>query len=164
VTPQQIVALALRLFAIWLALQTLRLLPSFFTARRIESTGYVWMTFMLALTVVVIVALWVFPRTIAGKLMPTPDPQPQPSATPGVWLAIGCTLLGLWVLTTTIPGLVYDALALNELSSYDDRSELQHSIVSYVVEIGIALWLILGAKGVRKLFRWAQNVGVRKDL
>jgi hypothetical protein len=164
VTPLQSVALALRLFAVWLALQTLRTVPSFFTVNGLESPSYVWMTFMLALALVVIITLWFFPRVIAGKLLPTPDSQAQTPATPDVWLAIGCTLLGLWTLTTTIPRLVYDYFAWNALQMTDDRSELQHWIVYNLIELVIAVWLILGAKGVRNIFRWAQNVGIRKDL
>jgi hypothetical protein len=164
VTPLQSVALALRLFAVWLALQTLRTVPSFFTVNGFASPSYAWVTFILALTVVVILALWFFPRIIAGKLLPASDAQPQPSATPDAWLAIGCTILGLWTLTSTIPRLVYDYLAWNSLSISDDRSQLQLWIIYHLVELAIAVWLILGAKGVRNIFRWAQNVGVRKDL
>ena len=163
-TPHQIVAVALRLFAVWLVLQTLKILPAFFTERAFQSPSYVWVTFVLALTIVISLALWFFPRTIAGKLLPPFDPQPRPPAAPEQWLAIGCTLMGLWLLTSVIPGLVYDALALKAMSSSDDRSELQHWVIYYMVELLIAVWLILGAKGVREVFRWAQNAGVRKDL
>jgi len=152
------------LFAVWLGLQALRTLPAFFTVKAFESPRYVWMTFMLAITAVVILALWVFPRTIAGKLLPPPDTDPRPSATPDVWLATGCTLLGLWTLTTTIPRLIYDFFALKSMSGIEDPSELYHWVIYNLVELVIAIWLLLGAKGVRKLFWWAQNVGVRKDL
>ena len=159
-TPHQSVALALRLFAIWLALQTLWALPSFFTAR--SSQSLTWIAFMLALIGLVSVALWVFPRTIAGKLLPPPDPQPRSSATPAVWLAIGCTLLGLWTLTTAVPRVVYD---VSDWMSSEDRSPLWYSILLRdLVALAIAIWLILGAKGVRKILWWAQNVGIRKDL
>jgi hypothetical protein len=33
-----------------------------------------------------------------------------------------------------------------------------------MVELLIALWLVLGGKGVSKIFWWAQNAGIRKDL
>jgi hypothetical protein len=140
------------------------MLPSFFTTNGFESPSYVWMTCLLALTAVVIFALWVFPRTIAGKLLPPPDSQPQPPATPDLWLSMGCTLIGLWTLTTTIPRLVYELLAWNAMSYTDDRVQLRHWVFYYLMELVIALWLLLGAKGVRKLFWWAQNVGLRKDL
>jgi hypothetical protein len=164
VTPHQSVAVALRLFAVWLALRTLSTVPWFFEPHASDTPGYVWSTFMLVLTVAVIFALWVFPRTIARKLLPPPDTEPQPSATPDLWLAMGCTLLGLWTLTTTIPRLVYDFFALTSMSPVDDSSQLRHWVLYNLVEVAIAVWLLLGAKGLRKLFWWAQNVGIRKDL
>ena len=163
-TPNQVVAVALRLFAVWLGLQTLRTVPAFFRTSGFDSPSYVWLIFMLALTAVIIFALWVFPRTIAGKLAPPPDPEPQPPATTDMWLAMGCTLIGLWSLTTTVPRLVYDLIALNALGDYADRSQLQHSVLYYFAEILIAIWLVLGGKGVSKVFWWARSAGLRKDL
>ena len=139
-------------------------MPWFFSAEGYESPGYVWATFMLGLTAVVILALWFFPRIIAGKILPPVETGPRPSAGPDVWLGVGCTLLGLWILTTTIPPLMIDLFALNSASTVGDRSELLHSMLYFLPSIAIAIWLILGAKGVRKIFRWAQDVGVRKDL
>jgi len=164
VTPHQIIAVALRLFAVWLGLQALTALPSFFTLNGFHSPNFGWMTFMLAITAVVIFALWVFPRSIAGKLLPPSESQPQPSATPDVWLAMGCTLLGLWTLITTVPRLVYDSFAFSSMSYYEDRSQLRQWVIYNLLRLAIAVWLLLGAKGVRKIFWWAQNVGVRKDL
>jgi hypothetical protein len=163
VTPHQIVAVALRLFAVWIGIQTLRALPAFFTVSGSGSPGYVWMAFMLALNSVIIAALWVFPRTIAAKVLPPPESQPRPPVTPDLWLAMGCTLIGLWTLTMTVPKLIYEAFALSRMSYYEDRSQLQHWVIYNLVELAIGFWLLLGAKGARKLFWWAQNVGIRKD-
>jgi len=164
VTPYQIVAIALRLFSVWLGLQALRIVPSFFTVSGFKSPSHVYMTFMLALTALVILALWFFPRTIAGKLLPPQEGHSAPSATADTWLAMGCSLIGLWTLTTTVPRLVYDFFVLNSMSSDDDRSQLKHWVLYNLVELAIAVWLILGGKGVRKIFWWAQNAGTRKAL
>ncbi len=162
-TPHQIIAVAFRLFAIWLLLHALGWVPSFFGVRGSQSP-YVYMTFILALNAAIILALWFFPQTIAGKLLPSQAGQSQPSTTADTWLAIGCTLIGLWTLTTTIPQLVYSLFVLNTMSSYDDRSQLHQTVLYHAVQLAIAVWLVLGGKGVEKIFRWAQNAGVRKDL
>jgi hypothetical protein len=164
VTPYQCVALALRLFAVWLALQALGMLPSFFAPRAFESPNFVWMSFLLAITAAVIVVLWVFPRAIAGKLLPPPDTEQRASATPDLWLAMGCTLLGLWTLITVLPRLLFDLYAMSSTPTFEDASALRVGVLYGAFRLAIGLWLVLGAKGVRKLFWWAQNAGIRKDL
>ena len=165
VTPQQIVAVTLRLFALWLGIEALKTVPAFFTVRGFDAPSYVWMSLMLALTLIAIFALWFFPTLIAGKLLPRSNTLPQLGTTPDVWLALGCTLLGLWVLVTTLPHLVFDLIALKSAGAqYEDRSQLRDWALYYAVEVAISVWLLLGAKGVRKLFHWAQNAGITKDL
>jgi hypothetical protein len=88
VTPQQMVALALRLFAIWLGIQALGYVVWFFWGRGSQPADYAYVIFMLAFNAVIIPALWFFPRTIAWKLLPSDDAQPQPSATADTWLAV----------------------------------------------------------------------------
>jgi len=50
------------------------------------------------------------------------------------------------------------------MANYSDHSQLQRGVLYDFVELGISLWLILGAKGFRKIFWWAQNAGTRKVL
>jgi hypothetical protein len=161
VTPHQIVALALRLFAIWMGIQALGYVPWFFQVRGSQSPDYVYVTFMFALNVVIILVLWFFPRIIAWKLLPSDDTRSQPPATADTWLAMGCTLIGLWTFTTTIPRLV-EYLYL--VKSTDDRWGLAPEVVSELVKLAIAVWLVLGGKGVGRIFRWAQYAGIRRDL
>ena len=165
-TPHQIVAVALRLVAIWLGMQALGYVAWFFWGKGSQPPDYAYLTFMLALNVVIIPALWFFPRTIAWKLLPSDDVQPRPPVTADTWLALGCTLIGLWTLTTTVPQIVYHLLVLNSMLSEGDRSWswVHWSLLHDVVQLAIAAWLVLGAKGVGKIFQWAQYAGTRKDL
>jgi len=162
VTPHQIVALSFRLFAIWLGIQALGYLPAFFDRSGFHpGYAYVYTAFMLALYVVVILVLWFFPRTIAGKVLPLQEAQSHAPATADTWLAMGCTLIGLWTLTTTVPRLVYYVYLL---PSTDARWWLGPEVLYEVVRLAIAVWLVLGGKGVGRIFRWAQYAGTRKDL
>jgi hypothetical protein len=167
-TPHQIVAVALRLFAVWLGIQTLRTLPAFFAVNSSDAPGYVYAVFMFALTAVLVLAFWFFPRAITGKLLPHGVAESQPAVTADTWLAMGCSLIGLWILTTTIPRLVFDTFALNSMSnsmsSFEDRSQLLRGVLWELGQLAIAIWLVLGGKGFRKLFWWAQNAATRKAL
>ena len=163
-TPHQIVAVALRLFAILLGLKVLGALPSFFLVHESHAPGYVYALFMFALTIALVIASWFFPRTITGKILSHQDGHSQPSATADTWLAMGCSLIGLWIVTTTIPYLAVDLFILNSMSSYQERSELQRGVLYNIGEFAIAIWLVLGGKGFRTLFWWARNAGTRKAL
>jgi hypothetical protein len=156
------VALAVRLFAVWLGIQALGYLVWFVWGKGSQPADYAYAIFMLAFNAVIIPALWFFPRIIAGKLLPSADAQPRPSPTADTWLAVGCTLIGLWTLADTVPRLVYDLFLLNAMSGHDDLQ--LWTVLRDAVKLGIAVWLVLGGKGVGKIFRWAQYAGVRKDL
>jgi hypothetical protein len=160
-SPQQIVAVALRLFAIWLGIQALDYLPSFFYGGEGQhSRAYVYVTFLLALNVVIIIGLWFFPRSIAGKFVPPEKPTAQPSANADSWLAIGCALIGLWTLTTSIPRLIY---LLYILKSTGDQWLADSGLWYQIARSAIGVWLVLGGKGVARVFRWAQYAGIRKE-
>jgi hypothetical protein len=160
VTPHQTVALAFRLFAIWLAIQALGYVPAFFSVGG-SGSRHAYISFMLALNAVIILVLWVFPRIVVGKLLPSAEPQSQPPPTPDTLLSVGCTLIGLWTLTNTVPRL---AFYLYLTKSTNDRWWLVPEDLSDIVKLFIAIWLVLGGRGIGKIFRWAQYAGIRKDL
>jgi len=163
-TPHQTVAVALRLFAVWLGLQALITLPAFFADKWSNSPVLPYALFLLTLTVVLILVMWFFPRAITGKILPPRDAHPQTTATPDTWLAMGCSLIGLWVFTVRAPRLVLDGYIQISMMSSAEHSQLVPGFLFDVMEVAIALWLILGGKGFRKIFWWVQNVGIRKDL
>jgi hypothetical protein len=163
-TPPQALAVALRLFAIWLGLGALRTLPTFFGPYWSDAPGYAYALFLFALTSVLALVLWFFPRAVTGKLLPPQETQSQASVPPDTWLAMGCSLIGLLMFSATVPRLVFDFFALNSMANYADHSQLRRGVLYDFVELAISLWLILGAKGFRKIFWWAQNVGTRKVL
>ncbi|HEV2271027.1 MAG TPA: hypothetical protein VGR92_16360 [Steroidobacteraceae bacterium] len=158
-TPKQIVALAVRLFAIWLAIQVLRMVPWFFEPGAFQASSHVWNTFIVALSAVIVLILWLSPRIIAGHQLTSAGGPPTSADT---WLIMGCMLIGLWTLTTTVPRLVYDTIALNSTPYGEDNPTLHYWIAYNLAELCIAAWLIFGAKGVRRVFRWVQNAGIGK--
>lgn len=163
-TPQHAVALTLRLFAIWLGIQVLRMVPWFFEPGAAQSSNHAYVAFLLALSALIIVALWLFPGIIAGKLLSASDAQSLAPASADGWLSMGCMLIGLWTLTTTLPRLVYDTFALNSMPPWEDHSQLHYWVLYNLTELVIAMWLILGGRGARKLFLWLHSAGTRNSL
>jgi hypothetical protein len=167
VSPHQIIAVAVRLFAVWFAIH----IPGNVYAFYIEGTKFgeshtALLAFIAAAAAFVIVAaLWTFPQMIASKLLSTKADPSIPEASPDTWLALGCALLGLWILTSSLPGLIRDLLVYVYYASepgYVQVPDLIPSVLYLLAEVIIGLWLILGAKGFRRVFRWARYAGVEK--
>ena len=122
---------------------------------RVESAS------VLLIEVVVMFALWFFPQSIARKLLTSTASDPQSPSSADTWLRLGCGLIGVWVLATSLPKLMLDAFVLYSIKP-DDASSLRFTVIYYLAEVAIAVWLIVGAKGFREVFWWAQNAGVSK--
>jgi hypothetical protein len=162
-SPHQAVAVGLRLFAVWLGIYGFRTVVSFAYVRDSAVPGFGAAVAFLALTVLLVIALWFFPRSIAGKLLSSDTAKSETSATPDLWLAMGCALLGLWMLTSALPSLLLDTYALLYMDTTSDDTNLERSVLYCAVEVSIALCLVFGAKGFRKMFWWAQHAGYTKD-
>lgn len=161
----QIVALGIRLFCIWLAIYLLGRIPAVVFRYMQDGLGQLFMfdilVFILLMTVTI--ALWRFPLSIARKLLPeTTLDQPIPLPLEQVQSA-GFCLLGLWLLTEAIPQvsymavLVYYATRPNPMIAFDPYNYA--TTVHMLVEFGLGLWLLLGAKGLLKVLRWARQAG-----
>jgi hypothetical protein len=113
------------------------------------------------LGVLFVLFLWFFPRTVARTLLPEQDSTPIANSSPDAWFAVGCALLGLWVLTEAVPALVRNIYVL----FYAQRARLptpegwDAGVVYYLGELAIGVWLLLGAAGARKLVGWARGAG-----
>jgi hypothetical protein len=170
-SPQEIVAVGARLLAAWLVAHLPGQVNQFywFIVTGVDASSASLVVFTacaLVVEVLLILALWFFPLTIARKLLRASSAEPPTPLSPDIWLGMGCALIGLWLLTSSVPALLLNAYVLVG-GSKDATTSLRHNVVHNVfynsAEVAIALWLILGARGFRELFWWAQNAGVRKS-
>lgn len=163
--PFQIVAVGIRLFAICLGISALRMIPTLVTSGGDERPGAVYAWFLFALLGAICMILWIFPRLVSGKIV-GPNVEPTDSTpVPDKWLAVGCALIGLWVLSSSLPALIRDAFIVYWLGSkYGDSSRLQPWVLYNSIEVAISLWLIFGTNGFRRLFWWSRDAGISKPL
>ena len=158
-SPIQIVALAVRLFAVWVALYWARWMPYSFAQARASDGGMVMFAVLAVVGVLAVLGMWFFPRTIARSILPATEASPGPIAVPTTWLAVGCVLLGLWVLTAAVPALAQNVFLL--FYAKRENASLPEGwgagMVYIVVEFAVAAWLLLGSVGLRKLFRWVRD-------
>jgi len=160
-SPHQTIAVGVRLFAIWLAVYVARSVPSYYqeAAKANDSTFTAAIVTTTALTVLFILFLWFFPKTVARGLLDTENVIPGESSNPDLWLAVGCALIGIWLIVPAITSVIYNLSILYEAQRNPalDTTNFRISWIYYVAEIAIGVWLLLGARGARKLFWWARG-------
>ena len=156
---EDIVAIAVRLFAVYLLVTSLRTLASVPAVLTGEVTaGTIVVTLVaLACTLGIIVLLWRFPLTIAGKLLPVmKTPRPGVLSDGGLLFPLGIVLIGLWQLAAGLADVVYWATMLlvmrnRELPLDALRPEQWGSMVGTAAQVVVALALILGSNGLHRL-------------
>jgi len=172
VSPHQTIAVAVRLFAIWLAAYALRTSSAVLFGGsatpyggRVGTTGLVASAIVGLLTVAAAVLLWFFPLTAAKKLLSAPAATPDLAEGQSTWLAMGCALIGLWLLASVIPSIARDALYFYLPSAPFEVKEGLGAWFAYrCIEVAVALYLIFGSKGFVKVFWWTRTVGTKKTL
>lgn len=161
-TPHQALTVAVRLFAIVVALYVLREMAAFFIADRGRSEdswelGVVFSVLTLALVGV----LWFFPRSIARNLLPVSSETPAPPAHPDAWIGVGVSLIGLWLIVDAVPALMRNLLLMYLFRSERamDMSGLRDGLLYYALEFIVGVALLFRANGIKRLILWARYAG-----
>lgn len=163
-TPHQTLAVAIRLFALLLALYVGRELLGYYLAGRDSDDAHpaIIVAVVSIVAVVVFAVLWFFPRSIARGLLPLSSDRPAEPSTPDTWLAVGSSLIGLWLMASAVPALMRNALVLYFFRAESiDRSGLLSGLLYYVLQFAVGAALILGANGIRNFIAWARLTGTR---
>jgi len=152
--PNQVISVAARLLALWLLVDLITRSAAFATVFRgfYEPSMYVPVIAALLLNFGLAVFLWFFPRRVARILVSDNESAPTQVFSPVMWFAIGCSLLGLWVLAAAIPGLIHGLflLYLGLQSGSPVGDDWPGIVVSSTIKLVLGIWLLFGAKGVRR--------------
>jgi len=165
-TCKQFVALGVRLFCVWLAIYIMTGMVSLWVAVSQQPHHGNAATVVLAIITVfalIVVLLWLFPLTVARKLLPRSAQDQLVALPPHEQIErAGFCLMGLWLLTHAVPGLAFDVV-VNRLYHADSTLELRPqdyaAVAEHLVELALALWLLFGARGLRGLLAWARSAG-----
>lgn len=156
---EDIVAIAARVFAAFLLVTVARSFPSAMAliGQDGPQPSLVLVGLVLASSVVVCAILWLFPLTIARKLLPAmSEPRSETSMSGSVALSVGLTLVGVWVLAYAMP----DAIYWTTIFLLTRSAEFEHfvwgheqiaSVVTTAAELALAIWLIFGSSGIKRL-------------
>ena len=161
-SPHQAIAVAVRLFAVWLFISVITgFLALYSQGEPFASRSLPFAAAASGITGLVALALWLFPQSVARRLLRPSDAAAGRPASPDTWLAVGCALIGLFVLSSALPATFRDLLILDiSRDTTDDTSFVKHALLYEVLRVGVAVWLILGAVGFRRIFYWARSAGV----
>ena len=163
-TALQMVAVLVRLFALWLAIRTVLEIPAIYSFLSSENDA----TFRLASLSVAIaslifcVLLWKFPLWVSKRIVPG-DKEAGISISQNEFLSVGITLLGIWTVIEALPPLVRQFLFMH--ADENAGIVLGDDFYAYVYALGlkilIGIWLVVGAPGLRKVLSWLRTAGVR---
>jgi hypothetical protein len=147
-TPQQIIGVGIRLFAVMLALSTLTYIatiPHELAQSGSRYAGYAYLgvgVYLLAAAL-----LWFFPMSIANRIVPRTRFENRISLQALEAARVGCSLIGLWLLAKTLPSVVWLLFNLLAYSGHDSlfrslSEDLKYGLLSAVVQGVLALVLI----------------------
>ena len=167
---EDFVAIASRLFAIYLLFGVIRQIPGSLLPFA-QDGGASWIALhvaVLVLGVIVCALLWFFPLTVARKLLPVMrEPRSEQALDSSVAMALGLTLIGVWVMAYGLVDGVYWLTLLVRTQQIDSTYfEWSHEqiagMVATAVEILIAVWLIFGNAGIKRLI-YRYRYGASQD-
>jgi hypothetical protein len=172
VSREDFVAVAARLFSIYVIFITLRAIPASIGALSQPDGGGWLLVYVLATAIFLAFAafLWFFPLTVARKLLPVMREARSETALDGsVALSIGITLIGLWFLANAVVDAAYwltliASVAKTDPPGFEWTTEQIASMGSTIVELAISLALVLGSTGVKKLihrYRYGESTDAR---
>lgn len=154
--PQQLIAIAIRIFAIWLVISSFRYLssvPAYF-AYNGEIAERVYQAYIMAAAYIIPgLYLWFFPMTTAAKIIPTSQQNTQLSFTASDLAQVGCAVLGLWLFVKSSTGLFGNLCSMfienASLRDFDPPMKIEFGVL--VFEFVLAAVMIFKSRDFSKL-------------
>ncbi|MGI9413528.1 MAG: hypothetical protein ACR2PM_07660 [Hyphomicrobiales bacterium] len=161
---QTLSALAVRITGIVIGLSALKAGAAYlYTAAQANLDP--WLFLALTPTVMMFAAaacMIVFPRTVAGNLVPVVANETREPPAIGQLEVLGCALIGLYFLIQAVLDATWMISYYYAGRQWDTAWVWNQSTVTPTVvaaaKFAIAVWLLLGAKGLFGLLRWARRV------
>lgn len=168
-TPQQILIVAVRLFAIfWFVVSLGHLVSAMRAIDQFSMGGLDRLVFAVpVLQLVVCAFLWLFPATLSRRLLKGGDEVERVESPVLIeWQSMAMVILGLWTLSGGIPDAVYYVayfLSYDKLvTSLEDMLRAQWPyLAATIVQIAIGIWLVLGARGLAALLTRLRGAGLQ---
>jgi len=167
-TAKQLVALLVRLAGFYVALESVAVLPhlldTVFETRGLNHSNNWWLLTVGIMWATAAVCMIVFPLTIAGNWLTLHGDKALAFAWDRKDIeSFAFLLIGLYFGLDAVRQSAFQmaAFALS-VQSFDAGTDLMlrywlTKIIPILVQFALAIWLLLGAAGLRKLLRWARH-------
>lgn len=156
---EDIVAVAARMLALYGVFRIIALSP--LAVNMLSQPDGISTTALFVVSHLVVLAacalLWFFPLTVARKLLPVMhEPRSEPTIDASIALSLGLVLMGLWLLANALLDLSYwlTLLMLHSQKiavSFEWTGTEIAALVSSIVRLVLALWLLFGTAGIKRL-------------
>lgn len=162
-TPHQILIVGIRLLVIFWFLSLLGQAGVILNTIQNMDVSAPPFLITLGLQLVVLIVLWLFPATLASKLLRAGKVPVQASAvTFDEWRDLIFVGVGILVLTRAIPDVIYWAILASapESSSPSFTLEQKANALASLLELAMGLVLTLGAAGIAALIQKGRRTGI----
>ncbi len=152
-SPHQVVGLAVRLFAIWLAVQGV---PYLVVASNMPMVGGPTVSYIQGATfAVVALALWLFPMTLAHRLLARVPPDDPISVTSRELLQVALVVTGILLLALKLPALLWYfarwfLIQVNDKYLTETPLEVNAQIIVTAIQVAAGIALIAMPSQVAK--------------
>lgn len=165
---EHLVAVAIRVFAIFVVVYTLRfganLVPLIGDSEPVRAS-WTFFAFFAVPPLLAAALLWLFPLSLARALLP----KVTATETKTAWgiddvQVVALSVLGVWVLATALPDvfhwIVYGYL-MNKYQLGELSPENMGNVWATAIELVIGFWLVFGAKGISGIISIARTAGTK---
>lgn len=146
-TPQQLIGIAVRLFAIWLGISSIAYfstIPGSIASAQMPEGNSVAVAYTIGSACIGSgLFLWFFPMLVAHKLLPRTQHTNYLSFQAHELARVGCSLLGLWLFAKALPSLVW--FVFRSFVVIDAGASFSALDAATKLEIGVALFELLFA-------------------
>lgn len=167
----ELLAVGIRILGIYLVLQILMSFSEIYQLYQFTGdAGIAAYPYVLVAEVIVLglvaFALIKFPITISRKLIPNdPDEKLNLPNNAEKLIAVAFVVIGVYILTWSVPDLIFNFLWLAYSHSQDFGYEqnFQEALINQaatILEIGIGLYLVLGSRGLSRVLWLFRNTGI----
>jgi hypothetical protein len=162
---EDIVAVASRIFAIFILVFELRVLAQLvelLSTNTFAPGALATLTAVLLAVLATAALLWFFPLTVARKLLPVmKEPRSEPAVGVSTAFSLALTIMGMWFLGNAIVDVAYWLMLFAHVHGSDMRGfELtpsqEGSIAATVVRLMLSFWLIFGSSGINRIITRAR--------